>query len=145
MAFFEWDDSFSVNVAEIDGHHRHLLGLISRLHEGIEHSNRLATLESVLREQETVAVVIKELIDYASYHFTTEERYMQQYAYPEHDRHCAEHRLFIDRVQEFKKSFDEKKTRLSVDLAEFAKSWWQSHILAVDKKCGAFLNEQGLS
>ena len=144
MAFFEWDDSFSVNVDEIDRHHQHLFRLINRLHEAIEHSNRLATLKSVLREQETVVAVIKELIDYASYHFTAEEDYMDRWAYPEHSQHRDEHRQFIDEVQAFRQTFDEKKTRLSLDLAEFAKSWWRSHILVADKKCGAFLNEQGL-
>ena len=144
MPFFEWDDSFSVNVVEIDQHHQHLFGLINQLHEAIERSNRLATLESVLREQETVAAVIKQLIDYASYHFTTEEDYMCRWAYPEHSQHRDEHRKFIDNVQAFRQAFDTKKTRLSPDIAEFAKSWWRSHILVTDKKCGAFLKEQGL-
>ena len=144
MEFFEWDDGFSVNVVEIDRHHQHLFGLINELHEAIERSNRLATLESVLREQETVAAAIKKLIDYASYHFTTEEAYMRRWAYPEHSQHHDEHRQFIENVQAFKQAFDRKKTRLSLDIAEFAKSWWRSHILGTDKKCGAFLNEQGL-
>ena len=123
MEFFEWDDGFSVYVVEIDRHHQHLF---------------------VLREQETVAAAIKKLIDYASYHFTTEEAYMRRWAYPEHSQHHDEHRQFIENVQAFKQAFDRKKTRLSLDIAEFAKSWWRSHILGTDKKCGAFLNEQGL-
>ena len=144
MAFLEWDDDFRVDIAEIDGHHHHLLRLINQLHEAIEHSNQLATLESVLREQETVAAVIKELVDYASYHFTAEEDYMRRWAYPEHHQHRDEHRKFIDSIQAFRQSFDKKKTRLSLDIAEFARSWWRSHILVSDKKCGAFLKEQGL-
>ena len=144
MAFLEWDDSYSVDIAEIDRHHQHLFGLVSQLHEAIERSNRLATLESVLREQETVAAVIEELINYASYHFTTEEDYMRRWAYPEHGQHRDEHRQFRDHVQAFRQSFSKKKTRLSLDIAEFAKSWCQSHILVTDKKCGAFLKEQGV-
>jgi len=145
MAFIEWDDSFSVNVAEIDGHHRHLFGMVNQLHEAIERSNRVATLESVLRELETVAAVIRELIDYASYHFATEEDYMRRWAYPEHSQHRDEHRRFIDNVQAFRQAFDREETRLSLDVAEFVKSWWQTHILAADKKCGAFLNKQGVN
>ncbi len=145
MAFFEWDDAFSVNVAEIDRHHKHLFGLINKLHEAIERSNELATLEAVMRELETVAAVLEELIDYASYHFSTEEHYMRRWAYAGESQHCDEHRQFIERARAFRQAFDKQKTRLSLDGADFVKSWWESHILVSDKKCGAFLNEQGLS
>jgi hemerythrin len=144
MAFFDWEDRFSVNVAEIDQHHRRLIDLINQLHEAIESCNELATIPSVLSELETVASVLTELVDYAKYHFGAEEKYMLEHAYPGYDQHRAEHLKFIERIQAFRQSFDKEKSRLSLDIVEFMIQWWRVHILDSDKKCGAFLNEKGV-
>jgi hemerythrin-like metal-binding protein len=118
--------------------------LVNDLHAVIERTNELATLAAVLGEMDTVTAVIDELLRYASYHFDTEERYMLQHGYPDYEGHRADHRQFKEKVAAFKSSFDRAKTRLSTEIAEFLKTWWQTHILAADKKCGAFLNKQGL-
>ncbi|MHC4339984.1 MAG: bacteriohemerythrin [Planctomycetota bacterium] len=144
MAFFDWEDRFSVNIAEIDGHHRKLIDLISQLHDAIESCSELATIPSVLSELDTVTSVLTELISYAEYHFGAEEKYMHEYAYPGYDQHRAEHHQFIDRVQAFKRSFEKEKSRLSIEIAEFMMQWWREHILGSDKKCGVFLNEHGV-
>jgi hemerythrin len=136
VAFFDWDDRFVVNVAEIDQQHRR--------HAAIERTNELATLEAVLAEIETVTTVIDELAKYASYHFDTEEQHMRANAYPEYESHLAEHQQFINKVKTFKSSFEKAKTRLSTEIVEFLKTWWQKHILAADKRCGAFLNTLGI-
>ena len=144
MAFFEWEDRFSVNVAEIDRHHRKLIDLINQLHEAIERCSHLATIPSVMSELDTVTSVLTELVNYAEYHFGAEEKYMLEYAYPDHAGHRTEHLQFVDRVQAFKRSFEKEKSRLSIDIAEFMMQWWREHILGSDKKCGAFLNGKGM-
>jgi hemerythrin-like metal-binding protein len=144
MAFFEWEDSFSVNVAEIDQQHRRLIALVNELYEAIERSDNLATLESVMKELDTVVSVISELMNYASVHFSTEEKYMIEYEYPAYSEHYDEHRRFVDKVETFRQDFAKEKTRLSIDVAEFIRDWWRSHILGADKACGAFLHNKGL-
>lgn len=143
MAFFEWEARFSVRISDIDQQHQRLIGLINQLYAAIERANRLATLGSVMSELETVSSVLDELIAYADYHFTTEEEYMREHAYPAYERHCQEHRLFADKAHAFKQRF-QKKTRLSLEIVEFLRTWWQNHILDTDKQCGAFLYTRGL-
>jgi hemerythrin len=46
--------------------------------------------------------VVDELIDYTQYHFSTEEKYMLEYAYPGYEQHKAEHEEFIDKIQRSK-------------------------------------------
>jgi len=144
MAFFDWEDAFGVGVLGIDQQHQRLIALINQLHDAIERSNELATLESVLSELAAVTSVVDELISYTQYHFSTEEGHMLQYAYPGYDEHKAEHEQFVGKVQDFRRRFDKQKTRLSLDIAEFLMNWWRGHILNSDKKCGAFLCEKGL-
>src|SRR3989304_6300499 len=101
MAFFEWDPRFSVNISEIDQQHKKLIGLISILHEGMQPGND-DTLESAVKELSTQASVINEMVDYSQYHFSTEERYMRKYAYPDYEEHKNEHESFIREVLIFK-------------------------------------------
>jgi len=143
MAFFEWEDRFSVGIHGIDEQHRRLFGLINKLHDVIERCENRATLEAVLCELETVTTVIAELIDYAQYHFTTEEDYMRRYEFPESATHQAEHQQFVERVRDYQRRFEQKRTRISLEIAEFLVNWWRNHILHSDKKCGAFCCAKG--
>lgn len=144
MPYFEWDDSFTTHVTRIDEQHRRLIGLINRLHDAIERSNELATMSAVMNELVTATSVVNELVNYALYHFSTEEEYMSDYAFPAYAAHKQEHEQFIRRVDAFRRELEAHKGRLSIDIVEFLVEWWRSHILSSDKKCGAFLNEQGV-
>jgi hemerythrin len=66
MAFMEWNNSFSVNVAEIDNQHKHLIDLINKLFEAM----------SVGKGSEVMGTVLKDLINYTVSHFAMEEKYM---------------------------------------------------------------------
>ena len=145
MAFFEWEDRFSVGIRSIDEQHQRLFGLINQLHDVIQRCEHQATLQSVLCELETVTTVIAELIDYARYHFTTEEDYMRRYEFPESATHKAEHEQFVEKVREYQQRFEQKTTRISLELAEFLVNWWRNHILNSYKKCGVLCCTKGAS
>ena len=144
MVFFQRQPEFSVNIAEIDRQHKRLIDLVNQLHDAIEKSNQLATMDSVLREMNTITSVINEMLDYAIYHFSTEEKHMLDYHYPQYDQHKEEHLSFIENIKTFEHDFQKTKTRLSLDIAEFIMNWWQEHILNTDKQCGTFLHQNGL-
>ena len=60
--FFKWDDSLSVQIPEIDNQHQKLIEIINSLYD--------AFMNQALSER--VNEIIKDLTDYAGYHFTTE-------------------------------------------------------------------------
>jgi len=142
--FFEWDDSYSVGVAKIDRQHRRLIGLINELYEAMQQGHGPNTLTSTVNELETMVSVLDELMDYSYYHFSTEEEYMIEYAYPEYDEHKRAHGRFVERIQAFKRDFEEGKALLSMEIVQFLQDWWKKHIVDVDKKYGPFFNEKGL-
>jgi len=102
-------------------------------------------LTSVADELETMTSVIDELIDYCYYHFSTEEEYMLEYAYPGYDKHKKNHGRFVNRIQTFHRDFEEGKAVLSMEIMHFLRNWWKEHILGTDKKLAPFLNEKGLT
>lgn len=130
----KWDDSFSVNVAEIDGQHQKLVALINTLNDAMRQGKGKDVLDK------TVA----ELINYAATHFKTEEKYFDQFGYPETEEHKKEHSDFVRKVSEFKKGMDERRLGLTIEVMDFLSHWLTNHIKGTDKKYSRFFNEKGL-
>ena len=134
MAFIKWDDSFSVNVVEIDDQHKKLVEMINDLHDAMRHGQSKLVLSKI----------ISGLIGYAGTHFRTEEKYFDQFGYPDAVMHMKEHTAFTQKVAEFKSEYDAGKVGLSMDVMDFLSLWLRNHIKGVDKKYGPFFNEKGL-
>jgi hemerythrin len=134
MALINWDDSFSVNVVEIDGQHQKLVGMINDLHDAMKQG----------RGKDVLDKIINGLIDYTGYHFRTEEKYFDQFGYPDANSHKEEHMDFTKNVSDFKEGFTAGKIGLSMEVMDFLTNWLQNHIKIVDKKYGPFFNEKGL-
>jgi hemerythrin len=134
MTFIKWKTSFSVNVVEIDRQHQKLVGIINDLYLAMEKG----------KGKEVVEKIITELYDYAATHFKMEERYFDQFGYPEADSHKKEHASFTKKVSEFNDGFQKGRVLLSIELMKFLSDWLQNHIKGSDKKYAPFFNERGL-
>jgi len=134
MALITWNDSMSVNVEEIDKQHQKLVQIINDLHDAMREG----------KEKEVLGNILTRLIDYTSYHFSTEEKYFDKFGYPDSDPHKKEHRDLLEQVFEFRKAFDEGKALLTIELMNFLKDWLTHHMQGSDKKYGHFFNERGL-
>lgn len=134
MPLITFNEKFSVRVREFDLQHKKLIDLINTLFDAMKVGKGNAVLQSV----------IKDLITYTGYHFSTEEKYMRQYAYPNQESHQAEHRKFVEKVTEFQKGFEGKKVTLSLEVMNFLKEWLTHHILEIDRAYSSFFNEKGL-
>lgn len=128
MNIFEWEDRYAVGVAQIDEHHRHLVDLLNKAyHDFVHHASH--------REN---AVILDELIDYATYHFTAEEQRMQDNNYPQMAAHKQEHEEFIRRVKEMHADLQQRKV-FFLEILQFLKGWLANHILRTDVELGRFL------
>ena len=134
MPVIQWDDSFSVNVAEIDRQHQKLVLMINNLYDAMGEGKGKGVLGKI----------IDELINYTASHFKTEEKYFDMLKYPHSANHKKEHSDFVQKVTDFKANFDAGKTWLSVKVMNFLRTWLQNHIKGADKEYGPFFNEHGL-
>jgi hemerythrin len=134
MGMIQWNESLSVNVAEIDAQHQKLIGLINDLNAAMLQGKGRDVLDSIL----------KGLVAYAETHFQTEERYFRQFGYPEAGPHQKAHADFVAKVKDFQKGFAADRAGLSVDVLLFLSDWLRQHIQIVDKKYGPFFNANGL-
>jgi hemerythrin len=134
MPLIKWNDSFSVNIVEIDLQHQKLVSLINELNNAMLQGMGKAALTNILNE----------LVAYTVNHFSIEEKYFAQYQYPNSDSHKKEHLVFVEKVASFKKDFDSGKLGLSIEVMNFLSNWLQTHIKGSDKKYQPFLNQKGL-
>ena len=134
MALIEWNESLSVNVAEIDGQHQKLIAMINELNEAMSQG----------KGRTVVGQIVSGLVSYTKSHFRTEERYFDVFGYPEAHSHKKEHADFVAKVSEFKEGVERGKIALSIEIMNFLSDWLRNHIKGVDKKYLSFFNEKGL-
>jgi hemerythrin len=122
MAFMEWQDSYSVGVAELDADHRRLIDIINRL-------------DAAETEGGAVLWVLDELEDYVRYHFSREEARLKAVDYPELDAHIAEHCAFVEWLETVRKTYGlapDSRFHLARIVNDYLYKWLTGHILSSD-------------
>lgn len=132
MAFFDWNDRYSVGIMSIDNQHKKLFELISDFYK-------------MLRQKEiprAMADILDGLMEYTMIHFSTEESYFKKYQYPLFAKHAAQHAFFIEKLNEFRSRFQAEELVLPIEIATFMKDWLSGHVLGEDQRYAAFLEEK---
>ncbi len=134
MSLITWSKSLSVNVKEIDKEHKRLVFLLNTLHEAM----------SERRGRAIVGTVVRGLVKYADTHFQTEEKYFDQFDFPQAQEHKEEHAAFVKNVLHFKEEYDAGRKEITVEVLNFLSNWLRNHIQGTDQKYSKFFNDQGL-
>jgi hemerythrin len=134
MPIIVWNDTLSVQVAEIDRQHQKLVDMINGLHEAMLGG----------KSKDVLGTLVAELAGYATTHFGTEEAYFQKFGYPQAAAHKKEHAGFVKKVSDFQSDFAQGRLMLSMDVMNFLKDWLVNHIQGTDQKYSAFFHAQGL-
>jgi hemerythrin len=131
--FVVWDDRYSVGVTLMDEQHKELLRETNELYKACREGDVAA--EARFRE------VVKSTVDYVKTHFAQEEQIMERVKYPEFSNHKREHEVFVQKVLDEVKAFEEGKTFVPNNFVRFLRDWVLAHIALEDKKYGAFIAE----
>lgn len=124
----EWSEELSTGVPQMDEQHRRLIDLLNQFYEAIEKGEREQAIEVLFQGAE----------GYTLYHFSSEEKFMEEIGYPELEPHRKAHQNLINEVSSAKERLgrgDEKAVR---ELAAFLLSWLYTHIAKTDRKYGEF-------
>lgn len=133
MSIIVWEEGFLLGVKQFDEHHEHLVGLINEAFDEYTSDADSNRVDSILRE----------LVDYATYHFAAEEHWMQEQSYHEYEVHCNEHNSFSARINEMLNDSRDDKKRLLLEILTFLNSWFIKHILYTDRKYGRYIADAG--
>lgn len=133
MSMLEWNDGLSTGIERIDNQHKKLVDIVNRIHDGMLANNSYFQLSDIFTE----------LRDYTTYHFSTEEDYMEKYAYQDTNVHKNEHHSFVEKFTQVEQDCKSGKNAISMDILNYLSSWLVTHILGTDKNLGAFLQSKG--
>ncbi len=134
MAFIDWNDSLSVKIDSIDDEHKKLINMINEFYENIETKSN----------DELISKLIKEMKEYTLVHFSTEEKYFEQFNYPGYESHKKEHDAFVKKVIYVEKRFLEGSLLLSLEITKFLMDWLKEHIQETDQQYTEFLIMKGV-
>lgn len=130
----KWDDISSVNVKELDGHHKKLVSIINELFE-----------VKGVNNPEEINRLLDELTEYANYHLAAEEKYFKDFSYPDKANHEAQHQSYRDTIVKFRDSYHKSADPAVLsELTKFLGAWWINHINHQDIKYSDCFNQHGL-
>ena len=124
MQKIEWTKNLDLEIKDIDEQHMKFLDIVIEL----------LTAMNEKKTKTVLSKIIDDLISYAFYHFSKEERYFNQANYPNALQHEKEHEEFIDKVIKFKNDYEANRITLSIEIINFMNSWWTNHIRVSDRK-----------
>ena len=134
MPIVTWRDEYSVNVGEIDLQHKKLIELVNNLH---------ASVEACISKNE-LEVLLIELVKFTRFHFSTEEKYMKDYDFPESEKHSKEHRALLEHMDNLISMVSNGKSLTFYSDYDISSDWALIHIIEYDKSLGKFLNSNNV-
>ncbi len=132
MTNIEWDNNLSVGIELIDDQHKMLIQKLNDLS---------SAMEKTMGETETVKA-LDFMIDYTDFHFSAEEKLMDERDYPGLELQLKQHAEFKAMLQQLVEDFEEEgpTKELVSSVNVFLMNWLIKHIQGSDLKLGEFLN-----
>ena len=124
-----WDNTLSVEVAEIDDDHRKLVDLFNMLNHAVVEEEPKAYVDAVMEE----------LVSCTVWHFRHEERLMLKHGYQGFSEHRSEHEDLIETAKALQQSFTQETGAVSSAEIERLEHWLTGHIYGADMALGAYL------
>ncbi|PKO11644.1 MAG: hemerythrin [Chloroflexi bacterium HGW-Chloroflexi-10] len=134
MALIQWDQKYSVKIAEIDKEHLVLVNLINDLHEAMRNG----------QGKIKVSEILDGLVAYTRTHFAHEEIMLTQSVYPDLAAHKQIHKNLIKQVENLQKKNREGSLTLSMEVMSFLKDWLLNHVQGEDFKYSDYMNAKGI-
>lgn len=129
-----WEEKYSVGVEIIDSQHRQFVSILGRLSKAVEE----------MKTKEVLDQIVTDLENYSEYHFKTEEGYFERFNFDGAKEHIQEHKDFINKLSEIKKSNLSGSLEMSMELVSFMIDWIVTHISSMDRKYIECFHKNGL-
>lgn len=141
MPLVEWNDSFTTGVPEIDAQHRRWVTLVNEACDTITGEKGQDAWDALVGQLNAFASLFQATLDYAVYHFGTEERLMLESNYPQYKQHKAAHEQFFKMIHKIERDMEKGKEVPPNEFLETLRQWIVQHILGTDAAFGKYLRE----
>ncbi len=130
----KWKSNYSVNNKHIDEQHQKLFEIL----------NILIDNKDVNIHSRIITDTLLEMLNYAEYHFSTEEKYMLKFNYPSYNEHKKEHMDFIKKTSLLSLRAMENDETIPLEILIFLNDWLVSHILKSDLELSKYFLDPGI-
>lgn len=134
MTKYEWNDSYLLNITEIDNQHKKLLTITNELYEILSGSEEDYKLN--------MSKILKKLTDYTVYHFEAEEKFMASYGYSGTTMHKNAHDFFIAEVNRQIQKLNKETKKDGEQFYSYIANWILTHIAKADKVWADFVKSK---
>jgi hemerythrin-like metal-binding protein len=125
----QWKTSWNTGVKKFDDEHKRILEFIDEIEaEGMFGPN--------------IGKIFDDVIKYAEYHFSEEEKTLKEYKYPRYKAQQKAHKELIKQLVDVRK-FHKKNDRFNVEPKGFLLKWLITHIQTEDKLYTGHLAKAG--
>ncbi|NFG63538.1 bacteriohemerythrin [Clostridium botulinum] len=127
---YKMEEEFKTGIEFIDEQHKKLFEIADKAYN-------LLTNNFTLDKYDSVVNIIEELKDYTTFHFKSEEEYMDSINYKRRFSQKIAHEKFIEELNNVDlKIVDENQDEGIKKILEFLNTWLTEHILYSDKLIG---------
>lgn len=129
-SWVSWDSSYELGIPVIDEQHKQLVALCDKFH-----GEMLAVRGNAAGPgwKAFFSEALRETAQYASTHFSDEERVMELAQYPNIEFHKECHREFITTVSDILNSFNRVTMQTAMEFSSYLKNWVLFHIAYEDR------------
>ena len=124
MDIIKWEDRFSVGNSSIDAQHKRLFDILNSIAQNVHSSV----------DSDSITNLLNQLSSYASYHFTCEQKRMQEIGYPDYLSHLEQHRQYIKKVFQLTNDAMDVKQSVPQEMFDFLQTWLLNHVLKSDQQ-----------
>jgi hemerythrin len=132
MLVLGWSDDLSVGVELLDSHHKRLFELLGDLYKAVQAGG----------SEDAVGKALDELTAYTEYHFSEEEKLLEQAGYAKLDEHRKVHKALTGQVRRMCDDYRiDHRAVYAAELFQFLSGWLVNHIKVEDFSYRASLGE----
>lgn len=128
MPVMQWDDALVLDQGVMDDTHREFIELLNRLADAAD-ADMLGVLD--------------EFIAHTEQHFTQEQRWMEQMAFPPLACHAREHDGVLETAHEVRRRVAAGEARFGRVLARAVAEWFADHAGSMDHVLALYMKEKG--
>jgi len=127
----QWQDEYSVGVAEIDDQHKRIADLFTLIDTAIE--SRAGWSDVFFK--------IEQLREHARFHFALEESLMRIHGYSKLAEHVAQHKHFLDKLDQLQMTTLSRQVTMTT--LSYLSNWYMEHMKTLDRDFVRYIIDSG--
>jgi len=129
-----WSDTYATGIELIDNQHMELVKLTNELYMGCMSGKETANA--------AFKATMSRMVEYVSFHFTTEQKLLELVKYPKYREHKKLHDTLVVNILEAVKEYEKGTKFVPNQFVRTLKDWIFGHIAVFDKGYSLFIREQ---